>query len=145
MKLNKWYWIFFITIIISIFVYGKYRCVNPDYKDILELEPIKGLDGWIISHFIAFAIIGTLYPDTLILSTILGILWEIFEIGLGKIKPSFLKGITDCGNGKHEKGNPNLSNDQKDGYWWYGKGEDVVADILGFLFGKYVLRLFVKI
>ena len=145
MKLNKWYWIFFITIIILIFVYGKYRCVNPDYKDILELEPIKGIDGWIISHFVAFAIIGTLYPDTLILSTILGILWEIFEIGLGKIKPSFLKGITDCGNGKHEKGNPALTNDQKDGYWWYGKGEDVVADVLGFLFGKYVLRLFVKI
>lgn len=145
MKLNKWYWIFFITIIISIFVYGKYRCVNPDYKDILELEPIKGIDGWIISHFVAFAIIGTLYPDTLILSTILGILWEIFEIGLGKIKPSFLKGITDCGNGKHEKGNPNLSNDQKDGYWWYGKGEDVVADILGFLFGKYLLRKIIKI
>ena len=96
MKLNKWYWIFFITIIILIFVYGKYRCVNPDYKDILELEPIKGLDGWIISHFVAFAIIGTLYPDTLILSTILGILWEIFEIILGKSKPSILKGITDC-------------------------------------------------
>ena len=145
MKLNKWYWIFFITIIILIFVYGKYRCINPDYKDILELEPIKGLDGWIISHFVAFAIIGTLYPDTLILSTILGILWEIFEIGLGKIKPSFLKGITDCGNGKHEKGNPNLSNDQKDGYWWYGKGEDVVVDVLGFLFGKYLLRKIIKI
>ena len=143
MKLNKWYLIFFITIIISIFVYGKYRCVNPDYKDILAMELVKGIDGWIISHFVAFAIIGTLYPDTLILSIILGILWEIFEICLGKIKPSFLKGITDCH--RTEKGNSNLSNDQKDGYWWYGKGEDVVADILGFLFGKYLLRKIIKI
>ena len=143
MKLNKWYWIFFITIIMLIFAYGKYRCINPKYKDILAMELVKGIDGWIISHFIAFAIIGTIYPDTLILSTILGILWEIFEIILGKSKPSILKGITDCHRGKN--GNSKLSNDQKDGYWWYGKGEDVVADIFGFLFGKYFIRLFIKI
>ena len=47
MKINKWYWIFFITIITLIFAYGKYRCINPKYKDILEPAEIpekgKGL------------------------------------------------------------------------------------------------------
>ena len=145
MKLNKWYWIFFITTIMLIFAYGKYRCMNPKYKDFLATEPlgIKDIDGWLISHFILFAIIGTIYPDTFLLTTILGIVWELFEISLGKLKPSFLKGITDCD--RQVKKTSVITNDQKDGYWWYGKGEDVVADILGFLFGKYVLRLFVKI
>ena len=56
--LNKYYWIYFLTVGISVFIYGKYRCVNKDYTDILALELYPKIDGWLISHFVAFAIAG---------------------------------------------------------------------------------------
>ena len=142
--LNKYYWIYFLTVGISVFIYGKYRCVNKDYKDILALELYPKIDGWLISHFVAFAIAGVLFPDTFYFSLLLGILWELFEFYLGITKPKFLKGITDCHrvlneNTKKNKDVLNLNNDDNNGYWWYGKKEDVLVDALGFLFGKYVI------
>jgi len=34
-----------------------------------------------------------------------------------------------------------VSNDNKgkDKYWWYGQYEDIIADLLGFIVGKYIL------
>ena len=142
MKLNKWYWVFGFSVVATIFIYGKIRCMYPDYKDVLIYEPIKGIDGWSLSHFFTFTILGTLYPNTFLLSLLMGILWELFEFILGVIKPKILKGITDCHRGDSKS---YLSNDQKDGYWWYGKWEDIFFNTLGFLFGKYIIRNFIKI
>ena len=143
MKINKWYWIFCFLIIATIFIYGKFRCMYPKYKDILVPQYIKGIDGWSLTHFCTFSVLGTLYPDTFLLSFILGISWEMFEILLGIIKPNFLKGITDCH--REYSGNSYLSNDQKNGYWWYGKWQDIIFNTIGFLFGKYIIRNFVQI
>ena len=100
--LNKWYWIYFLSVGISVFIYGKYRCEYKDNTDYLAIEPIKGIDGWIISHIIAFAIAGVLFPDTFYTTMILGILWELFEMYLGITKPDILDGVTNCGTEKSE-------------------------------------------
>ena len=141
--LNKWYWIYFLSVGISVFIYGKYRCEYKDNVDYLALEPISGIDGWIISHVIAFAIAGVLFPDTFYTTMILGILWELFEMYLGITKPDILDGVTNCGTEKSEikyKGvHLKSPSGQNEGYWWYGKKEDILADAIGFLFGKYVI------
>ena len=74
----------------------------------------------------------------------LGILWEVFEWWVGKTKPAFLK---DIGNCRHSIINSNekrsLKSKNKTGkttYWWYGQYEDIVADFLGFMVGKYVFN-----
>jgi len=140
---NKWYWIYFLTVGISVFIYGKYRCEYKDNIDYLAAEPIGGIDGWIISHITAFAIAGVLFPDTFYTTMVLGILWEVFEMYLGITKPDILDGITNCGTEKSEKKyngvNLKSPSGQNKGYWWYGKKEDVLADAIGFLFGKYVI------
>ena len=145
MKINKWYWIFCFLIVATIFVYGKFRCMYPKYKDILVPQHIKGIDGWYLTHFCTFAVLGTLYPDTLLLSFILGISWEMFECILGMTKPKFLKGVTECHSHRLDNGNFNLSNDQKGNYWWYGRWQDIIFNTTGFLFGKYIIRNFLKI
>ena len=141
--LNKWYWIYFLSVGISVFIYGKYRCEYKDNVDYLALEPISGIDGWIISHVIAFAIAGVLFPDTFYTTMVLGILWELFEMYLGITKPDILDGVTNCGTEKSEikyKGvHLKSPSGQNEGYWWYGKKEDILADAIGFLFGKYVI------
>ena len=141
--LNKWYWIYFLSVGISVFIYGKYRCEYKDNVDYLAAQPISGIDGWIISHVVAFAIAGVLFPDTFYTTMILGILWELFEMYLGITKPDILDGVTNCGTEKSEikyKGvNLKSPSGQNEGYWWYGKKEDVLADAIGFLVGKYII------
>ena len=147
LPLNKLYWIYFLTIGISVFIYGKYRCEFKQNTDILAIEPIPGIDGWIISHFVTFAIAGLLFPDTFYITIILGIAWEFFEMYLGITKPKLLKGITDCAGQSEFKKNSSKksgvdlksSSGHNSGYWWYGQKEDVLADLLGFLFGKFFL------
>ena len=56
MKINKWYWIFCFLIIATIFIYGKFRCMYPKYKDILVPQYIKGIDGWSLTHFCTFSV-----------------------------------------------------------------------------------------
>ena len=48
---------YFILDLLIIFIYGSYRCKNPNYKDILETKIYIGdLDGWSISHLLFFLI-----------------------------------------------------------------------------------------
>ena len=74
-------------------------------------------------------IIGYIYPQTIILSTIIGILWELFEHYYGKNRPGWLGGYGDCNN---------LKTDQINGNWWYGKQTDIVCNTTGFLIGEYI-------
>ena len=135
-KLTPTYFILIITVIIIIGVYGHYRAVfSKSYKDVLENELFKGsgkygLDGWSITHYLCFLVAGYIYPDTLLITMGMGILWELFETYVGIYKPKFLENIgfiqsDDKYNGK---------------VWWYGKPSDVVVNFLGFITGVYIIR-----
>ena len=79
------YWALGISNIMVIFFYGWFRCKYiKNHKDILEFSLWKksnkiGIDGWSLSHYLAFLVYGFLYPNTFILTNSLGILWELFE------------------------------------------------------------------
>jgi len=129
--LNKLiYYFLFILSILVIGVYGRYRCTHTDFKDPLETQLFYELDGWSVSHYIFYALIGFLYPDQFFLTLILGICWELFEHYYGTQRPGWLGGYGDC---------PALASDKTtDGNWWYGKWTDIICNILGFLTGQYI-------
>ena len=95
--LDARYFLFYVICISVIALYGKYRCDHiKDHKDVLEFELFKGskkyqIDGWSISHLLFNALIGYLYPKTIVISMILGGLWELTETYIGIYKPSIVK------------------------------------------------------
>ena len=122
----------------GIFFYGYYRCrFIKKHKDVLEFSLFKnskkyGLDGWVLSHYLFNVMIGFLYPYALRLSVLLGSLWELFEWFVGTYKPEILRGIGYCDSPSGVKKNNKV--------WWYGKWQDIVANTLGFLTGKFIRK-----
>ena len=118
------YYKYAITMILPllfIFPYGKYRCSHKSFKDPLETNLFFGLDGWSTTHLCWFMVMGYIYPETIMLSTIIGILWELFEHYYGKNRPGWLGGYGDCNN---------LATDQVSGNWWYGKWTDIICNMI---------------
>ena len=141
-----YYGLTYALILLLLLGYGKSRCMMDNFNDILSYNFTSHIDGWVVSHFISYIIIGFLFPETFYLSMFLGIMWELFEVMTGIYKPRFMKGIGDCGNGfnKKEKDKKFLLSDKnnsgKQTYWWYGQYEDVIANCLGFIVGKYLFH-----
>ena len=126
------YYKYAITMILPllfIFPYGKYRCSHKSFKDPLETNLFYGLDGWSATHFFWFMVMGYIYPETIVLSMSIGILWELFEHYYGKNRPGWLGGYGDCNN---------LATDQVSGNWWYGKWTDIICNMIGFIMGEFL-------
>ena len=119
--------------ILLICMYGKFRCHNKDFKDPLETSLFWGFDGWSITHVVWFMFLGIKFPNKLILVTILGIIWELFENYYGKERPGWLGGYGDCDG--------LVSKNKEDGNWWYGKWSDIACNVSGFLIGKYISKI----
>lgn len=116
----------FILPLISIGLYGKYRCTHKEYKDILEFNLGLGLDGWSCTHILFFLVVGYLFPHTFLLTMVIGTAWELFEHFYGKARPGWLGGYGDCND---------LATDKESGNWWYGKWSDLLCNSFGFLVG----------
>ena len=127
------YFVLMSLLIGSVFAYGKIRSKFLGYRDPLGVKINKYMDGWVITHFLAFMVAGIIFPETFYLTMTLGIVWEIFESWAGKTKPIFLRGIGDSRTvGQSTKR-----------YWWYGQVDDIIADFLGFMVGKLVIRKYI--
>ncbi len=119
-----------------VFFYGWYRCKNiMNHKDVLEFSLFKnskeyGVDGWLLSHYTFFILMGYLFPNTLRFSFLIGLAWEIFEWYCGTYKPKCLEGIGFCASPSGAKKNGKV--------WWYWKWQDPIANLLGFATGKYL-------
>jgi len=139
---NQYYVLGTIILLSSVFVYGYIRCLF-NFNDIFSNKMNQYIDGWVMVHFSIYVVIGLLFPGTFYLSMTIGILWEIFELWAGYAKPSFLIGIGNCRhditNNAQKKMLVSNDNKGKDKYWWYGQYEDIIADLLGFIVGKYIL------
>ena len=119
-----------------VFFYGWYRCKNIlNHKDVLEFSLFKnskeyGVDGWLLSHYTFFMLMGYLFPNTLRFSFLAGLAWETFEWYCGVYKPKCLEGIGFCASPSGAKKNGKV--------WWYWKWQDPIANLLGFMTGKYL-------
>jgi phosphatidylserine decarboxylase len=135
-NLDLRYFAICFSCVVVIFMYGKYRCENiKDHTDMLEFSLFKnskkyGIDGWLLSHLLFFMLLGYLYPNSMRISVIFGVLWEIFEWYVGIYKPKWLEGMGFC---KSPSGAKN-----KGKVWWYGKWQDIISNTSGFTIGKYI-------
>lgn len=83
---------------------------NPGMIDVSEF------DGWGISHFILYFILGYLYPNNLLLFTLIGIMWEFIE------QCVHVKSIYDDDPIKEK--------------WWVGKMSDIGMNSFGLILGN---------
>ena len=121
---------YFIICIVTIFLYGQYRCHNPYFKDPLRNNiGIWDLNGWSLTHLTFYTLIGyTFKSNYLIYAFLLGCLWEIFEYYYGEKRPGWLGG--DC-----------ITTDNKDKKWWHSKFSDILINTVGLFLGYYLRKL----
>ena len=110
--------------VLFIFSYGQYRSQNPTYIDPLMLGiGVGDLDGWSITHFCWFGLMGYLFPTKAIEVLGMGAVWEGTEWCLGEVRPAVMGGFGDC---------PNNINAKRHEKWWYGRFSDLIINTLGF-------------
>jgi hypothetical protein len=131
----------YIVMFVGVMLYGKWRSRTDGVTDPLSHEILPKVDGWVLSHFTGYLLLGYFFPKTFRLSMFIGILWECFETWAGETKPDFLKGIGDTRMGTTHSEELEKKLESVDGtgqYWWYGQYEDVIANGLGFLVGMHL-------
>ena len=114
----------YITLIIVACIigcYGRLRFSVPNFKDPLQTKlPGTPIDGWVISHFVMYAILGHLYPSKLPLLFCIGVGWEIIEFWLDSISRE-CDGVTGICK-----------------QFWYGQWLDIWVNFVGLITGKYI-------
>ncbi len=109
-------------------------------RPLFNLPPTT-IDWWSVTHFGFFGILGYTFPDYLFELMILGILWEVVEDGLA---PHDAKNLVDCeADYTDDMMRENFQtlwcdtlSRKKD--YWYGKWDDIFANVLGLLLGHYL-------
>jgi len=133
MKQNSQFMLIYLFTFILLVVYGKFRCENKDFKDPLEKRFFYEFDGWSVTHFTLYMVIGYLNPEKFVIATIFGILWELFEYYVMTFKPPILNNYGLCDG---------ISTDKENTVWWYAKWTDILCNSLGFISGAYLKNKF---
>lgn len=114
---------------IFIFIYGKFRSLNPTYKDpFMKSLGMFNLDGWSLIHVLSYTALGFNYSGCDLEVIGFGALWEAFEFFLGKKRPAWLGGFGD---------HPNNINAVEHKDWWHGRWSDLLMNAIGFYSGSY--------
>ena len=136
MKKNNLFWLLIIICPLLIGLYGYYTCNNlKTYKDYLTMDLFNnsskkyGLDGWSVTHLLFYMLLAYLFPNKIILTVSLGIIWELVEMFLGIYiviyKPDIFKEFGSCSTDNTK-------------IWWYGKFSDIIVNFIGFIIGQYL-------
>lgn len=128
--------VLYIVCILLIVLYGVVLRATKS-RDILAKKiythPIcQDIDGWSISHFLFFGLLGVLYPGQHLQFLCVGFLWEVIETVLGQNKFGTTGSRLQLIGEQDENGVPTGNNDA----YWYGKESDVVVDIFGYSLGS---------
>lgn len=118
-----------MKIVILIFIYAiilHYFKLNDPLLYRANINYLSNyINGWCLTHFLAFAYVGYQYPKCFEEAMILGIIWEVFEFTLGEvipiISPTLAKRIY-----------PDFTT------FYYGRYEDIIMNFLGFMVGKFI-------
>jgi|ETNvirnome_6_100_1030635.scaffolds.fasta_scaffold02491_7 hypothetical protein len=119
----------------GIISYSKYRCKNSNFTDPLTRGSsiCSFCDGWSISHFLFYMLLGYKFPKELVFTMILGLIWESVEWATShtnwKILSS-MRGVSQC----------NVGTDTIGDHWFYAKFSDLILNFLGFMIGIKLKR-----
>ena len=132
MNKNVIYCLFIIFCPLLIGLYGYYRCKNLEtHNDLFGFSLFNnsqsdyGLDGWSLTHLFFYMLIGYLFPEKMVFTISLGIIWELFETYIGLYKPSIFKEFGFCSTDNSK-------------VWWYGKYSDILVNFIGFIIGQHL-------
>lgn len=95
------------------------------------------IDGWSISHLILYSYFGYHFPDYFAEFLIIGAVWELFESFFCKESLNRFIGCQDSNN-KFCRTLGKLNSCD----YWYGKVDDVVVNMIGFVFGAWLKQRF---
>jgi hypothetical protein len=118
--------------------------------------------GFQYGHLFLYMLLGAMYPKQFWFWIILGIVWEIFEYWLS-MKPELVHEFGGCLSNSDEKtplwyrrvyaGTPKYENfidklfgikNSETHTWHYSIGENL-TNVIGFLIGKYILKVYARI
>lgn len=126
----------YIVCVLAIIVYG-YFIRRTKTRDVLAKRiyhhPIcQDIDGWSVSHFMFFGLLGVLFPGHHLQFFMTGVFWEIIESALGQnnfeVSGRRLQLVGDQDADGNTTG--------KDDAFWYGKESDIVMDVAGYCLGS---------
>lgn len=118
-----------VSVVGAIGVYGHLRCRYQFVDPLSTKLHVWDLDGWSVTHFVLFAIVGFTFPGLHLgtLAFLCGVIWELIEHWMGRQRPSWLGGWGDCQAAEFEKHNAN---------WWFGRYSDILMNLLGLAVGN---------
>ena len=134
-KCNNCYgvYVIFIIVILILFIYGSYLVATYGFNNLVandfmnqtvfKLPSGEPISYWPISHFVLFLILGFLFPGCWLLLIVAGILWEVFEMAMGKVMNRSYHHVT--------RTNGNVQYEQ----WIQGSFMDIFMDIGGIIVG----------
>jgi hypothetical protein len=127
----------YIVCVILIVLYGWFLR-KTETKDRLAVpfcpdNPlIADIDGWSITHFLFFGLLGAMYPGHYIQFALVGIGWELVETALGQNKIEVSGKRLQLVGDQDDDGKPTGDDDA----YWYGRQSDVLIDVLGYILGS---------
>ena len=108
-------------------------------KPLLKL-PETVIDWWSVTHFGLFCILAYIFPDHLFELLVISVIWEIIEDALA---PPGSKGLTDCNKVYKSPWGETFrtiwcDHIARESGYWYGKWDDIFANVLGLIVGHYL-------
>ena len=131
--------IIFALLLIAIGYFSKITVQSKMKRELFSIGGIR-IDWWSISHLILYVYFGYFFPEYFIEFLIIGSLWELFESTF--CKESFV-GLIGCRNSENYL--CKSINKFRGCDYWYGKIDDVVINMIGFVIGALLAKKYRKI
>jgi len=126
----------YVVAVIAIVLYGFILRATKtrDFlgKTIFNHPLLQNFDGWSVTHFLFFGLLGVLYPGRPLQFLIVGAGWEVIETLLGQYKFGMTGSRLQLIGEQDDDGNLTGNEDA----YWYGKESDIVVDMAGYCLGS---------
>jgi len=124
----------YVVCVLAIVAYGfvlrRVGGADPLARRLYHHPVCEEIDGWSVTHFFFFGLLGVLFPGSHLQFLLVGIGWEVVESGLGQNK------VQVSGRRLKLIGEIDDRGEADDDAFWYGRASDVIVDILGYSLGS---------
>lgn len=125
-----------LLVVLAIVAYGavlrRSGAKDPLARRLYHHPVCQEVDGWSVSHFLFFGLLGFFYPGQHAQFFVAGVLWEVVETCLGQnelqVSGRRLQLVGDQDAEGVSTGD--------DAAFWYGKESDIVMDVAGYAAGS---------
>lgn len=131
----------YIIVVLIIFAYGAYIRASgaPDIleKKVIDHPSCPGFDGWGVTHFLFFGVLGLFYPGHYVQVLLISVFWESIEHLLGQTK-IMVGGSRLQLVGDQDKEGRYTGDDEN---FWYGRFvTDPAFNMAGYILGSEIAK-----